>query len=182
MTLPRIFFPIAYFYPSQIGGPSNSIYWLSKALTNQGMDVIIVTTDKGIPMGAIPLNNWVKNEVGQIMYKTEISERFWPMLIWKSLFQLRRADIVHLTSIFGLPSLILVFFATLIHKKIVWSPRGELKKEALVFSAHKKKPILWLIKNFLAKRVVFHSTKKGFSLYWAHTPHKIHKQIDTCPF
>ena len=50
----KILIPIGAFYPDQSGGPSNSLYWLSKALVSKGIEVEIVTSNRGII--DIPLN------------------------------------------------------------------------------------------------------------------------------
>ncbi|HRI59893.1 MAG TPA: glycosyltransferase, partial [Saprospiraceae bacterium] len=42
---------------------------------------------------------------------------------------------------------------------VVWSCRGNLDEQALIFGAWKKKPVLWLIKHFLSgPRITFHTT------------------------
>ena len=47
----KIFFPIGAFYPSQIGGPCNSLYWHTYGLNKHGIKIDIVTTTIGIKKG-----------------------------------------------------------------------------------------------------------------------------------
>lgn len=50
-------------------------------------------------------------------------------------------------------------FAAFLKKPIMWSCRGNLDEEALIFGAWKKRPVLWFIKKFLSgQRVTFHAT------------------------
>ena len=154
----KIFFNIAYFYPSQKGGPANSIYWLAKALTSNGIQCTIVATDTGIKVNTVPIEQWIQTEAGSVIYKKEINYTFWPKLIWESLFQIRKSDIIHLTSLFAFPSLIVGTVSVIMRKKIIWSTRGELNVQALLYSNWKKRPVLFLVRNLLSKNVTFHST------------------------
>lgn len=43
----KIFFPIGAFYPSQVGGPCNTVYWHTCALAGNGIEVLISTHDHG---------------------------------------------------------------------------------------------------------------------------------------
>ena len=43
----------ALFYPSRLGGPANTLYWLSKALAKAGVQVTVVTTGSHIELGKI---------------------------------------------------------------------------------------------------------------------------------
>ncbi len=44
----NILFPMGNFYPSQLGGPANTIYWHAKTLKKNGFIPSIVTTSSGI--------------------------------------------------------------------------------------------------------------------------------------
>lgn len=154
----KIFFCIAYFYPSQKGGPANSIYWLAKALQNKGVQHTVVATDAGIQKNTIPVDRWIETEAGSVIYKKENNYIFWPKLITESARQVSKSDIIHLTSLFAFPSLMIAILSVLQRKKIVWSPRGELDDQALIYSSWKKKPVLFLVKHFLANTVTFHGT------------------------
>ena len=63
----KVFFPVEVFYPSQAGGPANSVYWLTKELVNEGFEPVIVASDKGLANGH-PKNRWVENEAGRVIH------------------------------------------------------------------------------------------------------------------
>lgn len=153
----KIIFPLEVFYPSQAGGPANSVYWLAKNLKKHGFEPIIVATDKGISAD-VPLNRWIENETGRTIY---IKTRFIHFPLYQtvvSLLNFSRADVVHLSSFFFPTAFVTAFAARLFGKKIVWSARGELDKFSLNYSRRRKRPILWCIKNIISDYPVFHST------------------------
>jgi glycosyltransferase involved in cell wall biosynthesis len=160
----KIFFPVEVFYPSQAGGPANTVYWITKNLSKLGFEPVILATDKGIQSG-VPLNKWLETEGGKVIYiKTKtLNFPFYQTFI--SMLNFFRADIVHLSSFFFPTCFITAFAARLFRKKMVWSPRGELDTAALNHSALKKRPILWCIKTFIGRYPVFHSTCDAETVY-----------------
>lgn len=155
-----ILFPIGAYYPAPTGGPNYSVYWMAKALYKAGCSVKVVTTNLGLPVEyKMPLNRVLYREDGAVVY---YSARFHYLpfrAIWASWRQLRQADVVHLTAIFY-PLSWLTFLANRVffRKPIVWSPRGELDPEALVYSRWKKKPVLALLRKILGNKTSFHAT------------------------
>jgi glycosyltransferase involved in cell wall biosynthesis len=160
----KIFFPLENFYPSQSGGPANTIYWVTKNLQRYGFEPIIVTTNQGLQPKA-PLNRWVKTDGLNVIYiKTHyLNFPLYQTII--SLFNFFKADIVHLSSFFFPTAFVTAFAARLLNKKIVWSARGELDTAALNHSRLRKRPILWLIKKFFRTYPVFHSTCSEETVY-----------------
>jgi len=153
----KIFLPLEVFYPSQAGGPANTVYWITKNLSNHGFEPIIVATDKGI-QSEIPLNKWMKMEGGKVIY---IKTRFFFFFFYQiliSLLNFYRSDIIQISSVFFPTAFITAFVARLLGKKMVWSPRGELDTHALNHSRLRKRPILWCIQKGIGKYPVFHST------------------------
>lgn len=153
----KIFFPLEVFYPSQAGGPANTVYWITKNLSRHDFEPIIVSTDKGI-QPEITLNKWLKTDGGKTIYvKTRFLHfPFYQILV--SLSNFYRSDIVQISSVFFPTAFITAFAARLLGKKIIWSPRGELDPHALNHSRLRKRPILWCIRKFIGKYPVFHST------------------------
>ena len=156
MTM-KIFFPVEVFYPSQAGGPANTIYWMTKNISKHGFEPIIVATDEGIQK-KVPLNKWMQMDGGNAIYiKTRFLHfPFYQIII--SLLNFYRADIVHISSFFFPTAFITAFAARLLKKKMVWSSRGELDPQALKYSRLRKRPILWCIKKIIGKYPVYHST------------------------
>ncbi|MBW3523410.1 glycosyltransferase family 4 protein [Chryseobacterium sp. NKUCC03_KSP] len=155
----KIYFPIGAFYPSQIGGPCNTLFWHTCALKSNGVNVDITTTALGLKDGEIELDKILKKECGSVYYgsTSSISRK-----VLKQIFSgIPSADVIHLNSLFNILSIISFFYIKLFFstKKIIWSVRGELSSNALQFSRLKKKPLLFLYKK-TTKNVLFHSTSE----------------------
>ena len=74
-------------------------------------------------------------------------------------------DIIHLTGIFYPPSLILyIINYFFFKKKVIWSPRGELANEALIYSSKIKYFYLLIIKFFLSNKCYLHTTSNDETL------------------
>lgn len=153
----KIFFPVEVLYPSQAGGTANTVYWLTKNLARHGFESTIIATDKGIT-GQVPLGRWIENESGRSKFIRTFIVNFPFHQTLASLLEFRRADVVHLSSVFYPSAFITAFAARLLRKKIAWSVHGELADFALNYSAGRKRPILWAIKRFFGTYPLFHST------------------------
>lgn len=153
----KIFYPVEVFYPSQAGGAANSVYWLAKSLFRLGFEPHIIATNKGIT-DQVDLNRWLETPAGRTMF---VKTRFLHLPVLQALTSLRyfrKADVVHLSSVFFPTAFITAFAARIFGKKIAWSPRGELASVALDHSAARKRPILWSIRKFIGCYPLFHST------------------------
>lgn len=153
----RIFYPLQVFYPSQAGGTANCVYFLTKNLVERGFEPKIIATDQGTD-NRVELNRWLDTESGRTIF---IKTRFQHIPLLQtvtSILYFRRAEIVHLSSIFYPTAFITAFAARLAGKKVIWSPHGELADYALKHSARRKRPILWAIKTFIGKYPTYHST------------------------
>ncbi len=66
-----ILFPAGSFYPAQTGGPDNTVYWITKALTRRGHRTLIASTDRGqgLPM---PRDRWLETDYGKVVYTREL--------------------------------------------------------------------------------------------------------------
>jgi len=154
----KILFPTGSFFPAQTGGPDNSVYWITKALMQQGEEVMVVSTERGLPVD-IPRNKWLKKEYANIIYTKNIIHYLPTSLIITALKKLREVEVLHLTMIFYPASFILVLLNVLFyHKPTVWSIRGDLDPHMMNRSAWKKRLITFLIRHWIKKKVVFHST------------------------
>lgn len=161
----KVLFPIGTIFPSQNGGPSNSVYWMAKALYTEGVDVVTVATNFGVNDKSIKFDTWIQNNFGRVRYTSDWLHQIPFKLLYHAFKELKTVDIVHLNSIFYPPSLIIAIVVLLKEKKIVWSTRGELDGQALIYSTWKKKPILWFIKNFMLPKILFHTTSPEETKY-----------------
>jgi len=153
----KIYFPIGAFYPSQIGGPCNTLFWHTCALQSHGTEVEITTTSLGVKEGDVELGKVLDKKCGSVYYGSASSVSG---DIIKQIFSgIRSADVIHLNSLFNILSIISFFYSKVFFpkKRIIWSVRGELSPNALKFSRLKKKPLLFLYKK-MTKNVLFHST------------------------
>jgi glycosyltransferase involved in cell wall biosynthesis len=153
----KIFYPVEVFYPSQAGGPANTVYWLTKNLSKHGFESTIVATNKGIS-GQVELNRWLETDAGRTIF---VKTRFLHIPVRQTIASLRqffKADVVHLSSVFFPTAFLTAFAARIFGKKIAWSPRGELSDYSLNYSGGRKRPILWAIRKFIGTYPVFHST------------------------
>lgn len=155
----KIYFPIGAFYPSQIGGPCNTLFWHTCALTSKGIDIEITTTALGIKEGIVEHDKVLEKECGTVYYGASLSISY--PILKQILSGIRSSDIIHLNSLFNIISIISFFYIKIFYqkKKIIWSVRGELSPNAMKFSQIKKKPILFLYKR-LTKNILFHSTSE----------------------
>lgn len=157
----NILYPIGSFFPDQTGGPSNTVYWMAKALAKQGHTVTVVTTNIGLG-NMYPANKWIFLDKIKVRYCTSCVGGLQPYLLWHSLKCLPKVEIVHLTSLKCLFSLFIAFFAVLIGKKVVWSVRGELANAANIryvgLGAAARVLYMKFLKSLFQNKVIFHST------------------------
>jgi len=163
----KVLFPIGSFFPSQSGGPNNTIYWMTKALKLQDVKPIIVTTNDGLKdIHKIKTNEWIDKDYGLVWYqKTRI--HYLPIkCILKVFSQMSDTKVIHLTSIFYPLSWITATLNLFYKRKpIIWSPRGELDPAALIYSYTRKKILLFYIKTFFKNSTIFHATCKEEASY-----------------
>lgn len=144
------------FYPSQLGGPSNAIYWQAKALTQAGHQVTVVATSHALPVDTL-LDQWLSIDCGRVIY-TQNPHFYCPIKhIWYGWQSIRNADIVHVNSLFYPASVVWVLMSRLAKKPVVWSPHGELSTVALGFRPRLKRILLKLFRRISAP-IWFHAT------------------------
>jgi glycosyltransferase involved in cell wall biosynthesis len=152
----KILLSADYFYPAPVGGPSSTIYWQAKTLTQAGHEVSVVATSQALPV-SIPRDQWLTMDCGRVVY-TRNPHFYAPIKhIWQGWRAMRKSDIVHINSIFYPASFIWVLMSRLIGKPVIWSPHGELSPVALWFSPHRKRLISKLIR-WVNPVVWFHAT------------------------
>ena len=155
----KIVFPTGSFYPAQTGGPDNTVYWITKAMTRRGHQPVISSTDRGQP-STTPIGEWMTTDYGRVIY-THNALHYLPVrVIRRALGQLRSADVLHLSMItYPAAFLTAILNSAFYRKPMVWSSRGDLDPPMLLRSPRRKKFVLWLINNLVSKRLVhFHST------------------------
>lgn len=154
----KIIFPIEFFYPAEIGGPGNSVYWLSKALVNKNIDVSVIASHKEIKKN-IDFNKWILLDKIRVRYCVIKNKLPLNSIVWHTIRETKKNDIVILSSICFLSNFFVFFYSKINRNKIVWSPRGELFNSAI--NNNRYKVLYFKFLNFLiGKEVVFHATSK----------------------
>lgn len=152
----KILLSTALFYPSRLGGPANTLYWLAKALVREGIQVFVITTDSCIEAGKVIPDTWYDIDGIKVRYckagKWCIFKELWNT--WKII---NKCNTVLLCDIFQRQVLPVAFMARIFRKHIIWSPRGELFEPALEGNNIK----LWyinIVKKCFSKHATFHAT------------------------
>jgi glycosyltransferase involved in cell wall biosynthesis len=154
----KILFPIGTLYPSQAGGPSNTVYWMAKALVAEGAEVTCMATNHGAEQ-EVEADRWRSASFGRVIYFRARFHQFPVKMMLAAAKQIKHHDCIHLNSLFYPPSFILAAIATWKKKAVLWSCRGNLDEAALRFSRWKKMPLLWIIKKlFAGPGTTFHAT------------------------
>ena len=154
----KILIATTLFYPAKLGGPANTLYWLSKALVKTGVNVSVVTTNRQIEPGKNKVDKWSDVDGINVRYCKADSFCFLKMLYhtWK---EMKSCDTVMLCDMFQPQVLPVAFMARLRKKKIIWSPRGELHGPALAGRWVK----LWyigVVRNCFGNYATFHATSE----------------------
>lgn len=150
----NIFISCALFYPSKLGGPANTLYWLSKGLVSKGHNVYVVCTHDNIDDTQIPYNRFICIGGIKVFYASNRIN-----LIKTSIRIIKKCDAVILSSVCYTPELILALIGKLIHRRVIWSPRGEFADSA-IGGKKSKLAFFRLIKLLVGKYVLFHATSK----------------------
>lgn len=146
------------FYPSKLGGPANTLYWLSKALVKEGVDVSVVAGYSHIDAGKVEKDKWNLIDGIRAMYCT-VKGKLPLRVVLNACKELKKSDALMLSSVCFLPNSLIAIYARLLHKKTIWSLRGELLGSALKNNLPKIAHFKFL-KLLLGKSVVFHATSE----------------------
>ncbi|RCU42603.1 glycosyltransferase [Chryseobacterium lacus] len=152
----KIIFPIGAFFPCQIGGQASAVYWHVSALGQKDIACDVFTTMYGIDKSEVVSDQIIPTDYGSVYY----SNNTFSLKSLRSVYeQIKKADLIHLSGMFNIPSTISLLMRSLLfpRKPVVCSVHGELSPDALRFSRLKKQPTL-LLYRLLYKRILFHAT------------------------
>tara|TARA_B100001250_G_scaffold93253_1_gene77727 strand:+ start:18551 stop:19672 length:1122 start_codon:yes stop_codon:yes gene_type:complete len=152
----KILFPLLAYYPSQVGGPANTVYWLVKELSKKNK-VTVITTNLGIKKNITDTNRSINSEYGTVYYGKKTLIDF--LTIIKAVKEVKNNDIIHINGLFDVIGIIPLFFGLIFYpsKSYVCSVRGGLSKSALEYSSLRKKILLYIFIYF-KKNIHFHAT------------------------
>jgi glycosyltransferase involved in cell wall biosynthesis len=138
------------YYPSQAGGPANTLYWINEALKSTNFLLKIISTKFGLSY-SIDVKEYNKNHKA-FFYNTNGIK-----FIKKSCQELKSSDIIQFSSLFFPPTLPILIVALFMKKVVIISPRGELYPAPLSRGFLKKKIWINIVKLFQTK-IYFHAT------------------------
>lgn len=147
----KILHPILCYYPSQAGGPANTLYWLNSHLVDLGIRSTVLSTRFGITSNIASKLEYAEGH--KVQFFKGIGVRY----IFQAIRDIRRSDVIQFSSLFYPPTLPLLIAALVLQKTVVLSPRGELYPSALKQKAFKKKLWLFIMKK-MQSQIHFHAT------------------------
>lgn len=150
----KIFHPLLCYYPSQAGGPANTLYWLNKTLISKNYRIEVLSSRFGLNSS---LTDKELNTLFQNDHKVQFLSSKGKSFVKNGTRILRDSNIIQFSSIFFPPTLPLLFLAIFRSKKIIISPRGELYPAALSIKTFQKKIWLRFLKGVQSK-IHFHAT------------------------
>jgi len=150
----KIFHPLLCYYPSQAGGPANTLYWLNAALVKKNYTTTILSTYFGLKRSD-KLKKQPFYEKGHKVIFLDSKANF----LIEGIKILKDSNIIQFSSIFFPPTLPLLIMALGSNKKVIISPRGELYPAALSIKPFQKR--IWLrIMKSLQHKIFFHATNE----------------------
>lgn len=119
----------SYFPATSYGGPIESTHKLCLALADKGVDVKVLTTDSDGPARLAQSGKTVEYtaKLGVEYCPRSFGDDFSFTLLRKLPSAIRSADVIHLTAVYSFTTIPTLFFARVLGKPVVWSPRGSLK-------------------------------------------------------
>ena len=141
------------------------MYWHTLALNPDLFYTKVVASDTGLDDSYKPLNKVQHTHFGELIFFKTLVHYFPLRLLLHTIRNIKNFDVIHLTSLFYPPSLIIVIINYFFYeKKIVWSIRGSLEQKAIEFrSSLFKRLFLFVIKRFQNSNIWYHSTSKNES-------------------
>lgn len=66
----KVLMTLGLFYPSKLGGPANTLYWLAKSLVSNNIRVSVVTSNNHIDDGLVKFDEWTEIDNIKVRYCT----------------------------------------------------------------------------------------------------------------
>jgi len=153
----------SYFPAHQFGGPIQSVHLLNKALLKLGTEVDVFTTNAGLDNEIYNAVQWTDLEGVRVKYFSffgYIHYNFSLSILFALLKEVRRYDLVHITSVWNFP-VWAASFACWMHKKpYIISPRGTIYPETIAIKSSLFKTVYYALiaKKCLEKASAVHFT------------------------
>lgn len=146
----------------RIGGPVQSLEGLVGELVNLDVRVRVLTTDSNGDRRLEAPKGWTTHRGIPVRYLPRwLPPSETPLFAWESYLEAKRADLVHITGLFAMPSMQALLAARLAKRPVVLSPRGVLERAALQMGRRaQKKAWLRAFSPLLSKVTLFHATSE----------------------
>lgn len=152
----KVLFPLEYYYPSDIGGPANALYWHTQMLKKNGIDSVVVTSDVGIETKGIKSDEWIIDGNSKFIYCSGGRLSF--KIFRNTLKEIGKCDVVHLSSVCYPYNVFITIYAIFKGKRVIISPRGELFPQAYKTKKYFLKTVLFSVYRLFQKQILFHAT------------------------
>jgi len=152
----KILFPIEYYYPSDIGGPANALYWHTQMLKANGIDSVVVTSDVGITNKSVTRDEWITDGENKVIYCS--GGRLSPQIFINTIDEIRKCDVLHLSSVCYPYNIFFFIYARMKKKRVIISPRGELFQQAYLLKRTLMKKVLFFVYRIFQRKFLFHAT------------------------
>ena len=162
MSKPSLLIFIEYYLPGyKFGGPVQSVANLV-ALLKPHYAIYLITRDRDfretVAYPDIQADKWLARDGYKIRYVSPAHASL--RSVWLLLKE-RTYNYVYTNSLFAPFTRQLLLIAAVTNQKLIIAPRGELHPGALGLKTYKKRPFVWLIKNyFFNDRLIWHATDK----------------------
>lgn len=150
----------AYYY----GGPSYSVDALCRHLAQLGGDVRVLTTNANGPLADVDVetNRELQQAAGlTVQYCSQtVRERLSLRLLGRLRGYVAWADVVHITSVYSVPTVAALGVCSALGRPVVWSPRGSLQRWENATRPGMKEMFERLCRLLAPQRMVLHTTSR----------------------
>ena len=148
----KILFPLENYYPSDIGGPANALYWHTQMLKKNGIDSVVVTSDVGTETKGIKSDEWIIDGNSKLIYCSGGRLSF--KIFRNTLKEIGKCDAVHLSSVCYPYNVFITVYAIFKGKRVIISPRGELFPQAYKTKKYFLKTVLFSVYRLFQKQIL----------------------------
>jgi glycosyltransferase involved in cell wall biosynthesis len=131
----RVLHVSPYFYPADIyGGPIQSVLKLCESTARLGHDVRVVTTNANGPTATLDVVGGQEHALChgvRVRYFRRLGRHSAaPAMLTPLAGAIASADVVHLNAVYSFTTFPTLAYCRLLHKPLVWSPRGSFQRWA----------------------------------------------------
>jgi glycosyltransferase involved in cell wall biosynthesis len=153
------------FHPAYVyGGPTHSLYALTRALAEHGHDVRVLTTNANGRDRTLEVDtsrDVVLQPNLRVHYAPRVGHTVSPTLARLLPEYVKWADVVHLTAVYSFPTIPTLATCRVLDAALVWSPRGSLQRWTGTRRVGPKKAWELACRRLLPRRAALHVTSEA---------------------